>query len=125
MADRMRPAKPRILVVEDEILLALTMAQDLEEAGFEVIGPASTVASALKLVSDSGCDAAVLDINLTRETVEPVAHALRDLRVPFMTVTGYSKSQRPAVFDGSPTLSKPAEAREVVALLQQMLTSND
>lgn len=122
MTMRNNPVRPRILVVEDEVLLALTLAEDLAEGGYAVVGPVGSVDMALKLISENGCDAAVLDINLTRETVEPVAHALRNLGVPFMTVTGYSTQQRPKVFDGIPTLAKPADARDVIATLKRLLT---
>ena len=121
MTDRVSVPKQRILVVEDEVLLALTMAQVLEDGGFDVVGPVGSVEMALQLIASNGCDAAVLDINLTRETVEPVAYALKQLGVPFMTVTGYSRTQRPVVFAGSPTLSKPADAREVIAALRSLL----
>ena len=64
----------RVLVVEDEFLVALDIAQQITEAGFEVVGPANSVAKAIALIDELGCDVAVLDVNLGHETAEPIAH---------------------------------------------------
>jgi DNA-binding NarL/FixJ family response regulator len=66
----------RVLIVEDEALVALDVARQLTEAGLTIVGPAVSVASALKLIEQGGCDAAVLDINLGRETSDPVVQEL-------------------------------------------------
>ena len=67
----------RVLVVEDEFMIGLDIGQQLASAGYEVVGLATSVAKALKLVAQSGCDIAVLDVNLGGETCEPVAQKLR------------------------------------------------
>ena len=112
----------RILIVEDDALLALDLAQILEEAGFTVVGPVVSTAKALALLVETGCDAALLDVHLGRdETSEPVARELRLRGTPFLTVTGYSHEQRPAAFAGSPVLSKPVRPSELVKELQRCL----
>ena len=83
----------RVLVVEDEAIVAIDIADQLTEAGFLVVGPAPSVAKALKLIEDVGCDVAVLDVNLRDETAEPVA---RELRFAAHTVSfSVGRLQRP------------------------------
>ncbi|HWE17697.1 MAG TPA: response regulator [Hyphomicrobiaceae bacterium] len=110
--------KSRVLIVEDDALLGLDIAAQLTEAGFEVIGPAVSVENALGLLRAAGCDVALLDVNLGKETSEPVARELRALSKPFVVLSGYSSEQHPTEFRGAPLLSKPARLGELVALLQ-------
>jgi DNA-binding response OmpR family regulator len=109
----------RILIVEDNALLAIELAEALKAAGFETVGPALTVAQAIALIGKTGCDAAVLDINLRGETSETVAQKLRDGGVPFVTMTGYARTQQPAIFDGVPTFTKPVAMELVIAELRR------
>ncbi len=109
----------RVLVVEDEAIVALEIEQNLKDAGFEVVGPAARVAEALELLKEFGCDAAVLDINLGAETSEPIARLLADNGTPFVTVSGYSQDQRPSGFSGGAFLTKPLRAELLVAQLRQ------
>lgn len=111
----------RVLVVEDEPLLALDIAHHLEDAGFEVVGPASSVARALRLIDEVGCDAAVLDINLGPETAELVAEVLLQRGTPFVSLSGYSSEQRPAIFQTAHFLTKPARPEDLIALLNQLI----
>jgi DNA-binding response OmpR family regulator len=107
----------RVLVVEDDALLAIDIANQLSDAGFDVVGPATSAAKALRLVGETGCDAAVLDVNLGSETAEPVAHELRARGTPFVVLSGYSSDQHPPGFHGAPTLTKPARPADLVAML--------
>jgi len=109
----------RVLVVEDEAIVALEIEQNLRDAGFEVVGPAKRVAEALELLKEVGCDAAVLDINLGAETSEPIARMLSGKGTPFVTVSGYSQDQRPSGFSGGAFLAKPLRAELLVAQLRQ------
>jgi PAS domain S-box-containing protein len=109
----------RVLVVEDEAIVALEIEQNLRDAGFEVVGPAARVAEALEFLKEFGCDAAVLDINLGSETSEPIARILSDKGTPFVTVSGYSQDQRPSGFRGGAFLAKPVRAELLVAQLRQ------
>jgi len=114
----------RVLIVEDEALVALDIAGQLTEAGLTVVGPAVSVAGALQLIGNSGCDAAVLDINLGCETSEPVAQELRTKNVPFVILTGYAKSAALRGYDGAPVISKPARPVELIAALLRCLSRN-
>jgi DNA-binding response OmpR family regulator len=107
----------RVLVVEDDALIGLDIAQQLTDAGFEVVGPAISAGKALSLLAEKGCDVAVLDVNLGRETSESVASELRAQHTPFVVLSGYPSEQHPLSFRGAPTLSKPARPQELVAML--------
>lgn len=111
----------RVLVVEDEALVALDIAGQLTAANFSVVGPAVSVAGALKLITGTGCDVALLDINLGRETSERVALELRERKIPFAVLTGYGAKDRPACFDGAPIVSKPAQAADIVGAVLKCL----
>jgi CheY-like chemotaxis protein len=81
----------RVLVVEDEWLIAAQVGRTLERAGAVVAGPALSVAQALALLGDGPApDGAVLDLNLRGETVTPVALALAGRGVPFLLLTAYA-----------------------------------
>ena len=111
----------RVLVVEDEALVALEIASALSEAGYEVVGPASSVGRALDLIQRLGCDVAVLDINLGAETAEPIAEALARAGKPFLTISGYAPRQRPASFADAPHLGKPLRPEVLVAEVTRCL----
>lgn len=107
----------RVLIVEDEFFIALDIGQQLADAGFEVVGPAPSVAKALKLAAEPGCDVAILDVNLGGETSEPVARKLREADKPFVVLSGYSDSRLPW-YGAAPVLSKPLRMQDLIAALQ-------
>ena len=80
---------PRILVVEDEYLIAMELDGTLRTAGYRVIGPALDIHAALELLKAERPDAAILDVNLRGEWVTPVAEVLEAMSVPFLLATGY------------------------------------
>ncbi len=110
-------AQGRILVVEDEPLVGMEIAEALAQAGFDVLGPAASNVDALALVAEQGCDGAVLDVNLGRETSEPLAAKLKGDGVPFVTLTGYAADQTPPAFRDSAILTKPVLTEILVAEL--------
>jgi CheY-like chemotaxis protein len=83
----------RVLIVEDEFLLAIELEALLKEKGCEVLGPALTVEGALAFVYGEESDFALLDVNLKGLRATPVAAALRERGVPFVLLTGYSRVQ--------------------------------
>lgn len=98
---------PCVLVVEDEMLLAMLVEDLLGDAGYRVL-KAARVPNALDLVAGGGrIDAALLDINLAGEQVFPVAEQLRLRGVPFVFASGYGESGLPEEFRDSPVLQKP------------------
>jgi DNA-binding NarL/FixJ family response regulator len=114
------PRRARVLVVEDEALVALELAAGLALAGYEVVGPFGRVAPALDRLADGLPDAALLDVNIAGEPVEPVADLLADRGVPFAFVTAYGEPPWPR-HAGRPRLPKPAAGRQVLALLEGLL----
>ncbi|WP_421693916.1 response regulator [Aestuariivirga sp.] len=81
----------RILVVEDEALIAVMVEDMLTDMGSSVVGPAATIEAALKLAATEMLDAAVLDVNVRGERIDPVADALLARGVPMLFATGYGE----------------------------------
>jgi CheY-like chemotaxis protein len=109
----------RVLVVEDEFMIGLDISEQLAEAGFEVVGPALSVAKALRFVAEPGCDVAVLDVNLGSETSGSIARNLRASGTPFVVVTGYSADNLPPWFRDAIVLTKPYRIDDLVAALRK------
>jgi PAS domain S-box-containing protein len=104
-----RAEKPRMLLVEDEALVAMMIGECLAEFGFQVIGPIATVSEALAAARNQHFDAAVLDINLGDGLVYTVAEILVKRGVPFIFVTGYDPDSVDTRFSGVTVLQKPIE----------------
>ena len=97
----------RILVVDDEPLIAMMVQEWLAELGCETIGPAHSVQDALDLIGSVTVDGAILDVSLGREDCYPVADALRGLGIPIAFATGHGAGSVPARFHGVLILPKP------------------
>jgi CheY-like chemotaxis protein len=100
-------ANCRILIVEDEAVIALELATILEDEGAEIVGIANNLASALDFVRLSHIDCALLDIYLHNETSYRVADALSHRRVPFAFLTGFTDPVLPARHKHRPVINKP------------------
>lgn len=111
----------RILVAEDEYLLADDLKEALELANAEVLGPVASLEDAAAFLASGNIDAAVLDVNLRGEPVFSLADELLQQRVPFAFVTGYDRSALPPRFERVPRLEKPADGTKVVRTLQTLL----
>ena len=98
----------RILVVEDEVLLAMDLEDALASHGAEVLGPVSSIAQALALLADERPDAVTLDMNLGGASSLPVADDLVERKIPFVVVSGYSDTyaKEPSLKD-APFVKKP------------------
>lgn len=114
----------RILVVEDEALIAMLIEDSLREAGAEIVGPSPSVVEALRLISavetEGSLDAAVLDVRLGDDTVLAVADQLATLGVPFVFVTAYGEV-RLGGHANAPVLGKPIASEELIAALVDLL----
>ena len=113
----------RILVVEDQYLLASEIQRMLLRVGAEVVGPAPSVVQALGLVAGEHLDAAVLDVNLDGEDSYPVAEALARKGVPFLFLTGYERWVLPPTYASVERLDKPFNARELAQTLSRIIPS--
>ncbi len=107
----------RVLVVEDEALLAMLMESFLEELGCTVVGSASRLEDALRKASSLDLDAAVLDVNLGGTMSYPVAEMLRDKGVPVVFATGYGVAGVRADLRSAPVLSKPFSLEQLAQAL--------
>jgi PAS domain S-box-containing protein len=111
--------RPRVLLVEDEALVAMMIKETLAEFGFQVLGPISTASEALATARECHLDAAVLDINLGDGLVYTVAEILAKRGVPFVFVTGYDADSVDSRFDGIPVLQKPIERESLKKIFRQ------
>lgn len=112
------PSGRCVLIVDDEALIALNLADSLRELGFTVLGPAHSVEAAIALIRSGAPDVAVLDINLAGQSSAPVARALRALGVPFVYCTGYTEpADQIAPGLEAETITKPADPDLLAAAL--------
>ena len=100
-------ARYRILIVEDDPIIAMMLEDAVRELRLDPIGPISSVAGALELLSAHDVSAAVLDCNLGDEYVWPVADRLEAIHIPFLFSTGYGRPGIPERFGSRSVLSKP------------------
>jgi two-component system, response regulator PdtaR len=113
-----------VLVVEDEFLIAMDLELLLRRHGWRVLGPAATVAEALRLLGREAPDVALLDVNLRGELVTPVAEELRARGVPFVLASAYDSSGlREAVLVEALNLGKPTDERRLLTALAQAVAS--
>jgi CheY-like chemotaxis protein len=120
MVSLVRPP-PRVLVVEDQMLLALALTSLLEDIGCEAVGPVAQVVTALPIVMKEPLDAALLDIRLADESVEPIAAILERRGIPFAFVTGHSRDQIPVALRDRPYVGKPFSDSEIKTVLRELL----
>ncbi|MBW9091941.1 response regulator [Rhizobium wenxiniae] len=117
MSDRALEGR-RILLIEDEYLVATDLVTALENAGAVVFGPVSDLERAMDIVgSRFALDGAVLDINLDGEMVYPAAAVLSEHSVPIVFVTGYECRSLPEPFARNPCLAKPFNERDLIDAL--------
>jgi CheY-like chemotaxis protein len=116
----------RILICEDEPFIALDLAVSVEDAGGEVIGPASSVREAMALLEGTTVSGAILDVHLIDRDVTPVAETLLERGVPVIVQTGVGlppelKERYPTL----PVLLKPVFSERIVRQLSGLISSND
>jgi PAS domain S-box-containing protein len=111
----------RILVVEDEPLLAMELETNLAALGCKTIRSAATLNSAKTAVHESQCDAALVDVNLAGRQVDDLAIALTRKNIPFALVTGYGREALPSGFKDAMILSKPFGKEQLLTVLAQLL----
>ena len=113
--------KPRILIVEDEPIIALDLEDMLADADFDIAGTASTVETALRLIESRSFDAAILDANLCGVSAAPVAAALQARGLPYVVLSGYSTEQHPQALRRAVLLMKPADPTLIIQTLRNLL----
>lgn len=114
-------ARRAVLIVEDDWLIAQDLSEEVEEAGYDVLGPAHTVPQALALLQDGNPDGAILDVNLRGETSYQIAKVLAERRIPFVFLTGYASDQLRSGFRDALLLNKPVLVPELRTTLRQIM----
>lgn len=113
-----------ILVVEDEAIVAVMIADILQELGATVIGPLCSLGQALAMADDPRIEAAILDVNLRGDPVDPIAARLFGRGIPFAFATGYGASPAGPWAD-APVLPKPFSEATIVDAVRNMLRARD
>ena len=103
----------RVLVVEDDMLIAICVEEVLQSLGCVVVGPVSKLDAAMRMANDEALDAAILDINIRGGRVYPVAERLRARGIPFALASGYGDWALPEAFRNQPRLTKPFTMQEL------------
>jgi CheY-like chemotaxis protein len=114
-------AVPRILIVDDEPLVAKMVAEWVEELGHEVAGPFRDASSALALVAATPPDAAIVDVSLGAGSGYTVAESLAQRKIPFVFATGHAEGSLIPRFSGTPVLVKPYDFGDVDAAIGKMI----
>jgi DNA-binding response OmpR family regulator len=112
----------RILVVEDYGRLAKLIAEVLELAGWQVVGPIGRLTEAIAIAASGGFEAALLDVNLGGEAVYPIAEVLNERKVPFTFLTGYDAEALQCPFCEQPRLGKPFKPAELIDTVARLVT---
>jgi PAS domain S-box-containing protein len=115
------PDDKRVLLVEDEPLVSMMLADMLSAFGHKVDGPYSRFSDAILAAKSNNLQAGILDVNLGGEKTYAVADILTDRKIPFAFVTGYGPDSIVSAFAHAPVLQKPIEAAKLHALLQQIV----
>ncbi|MDW6024584.1 response regulator [Mesorhizobium sp. BAC0120] len=111
----------RVLVVEDEYLIALDIGEALENAGAQVVGPAGTIIKAATLVRENGFDIAVVDVALQDGDAYPVVDALQAADIPVLFLTGYERSGLRREYRTLPHLTKPFQYTDFIKTLADLI----
>lgn len=116
-------ARKRVMLVEDEFLLSAVLSADLQEYGYDVLGPFASLSRGLEAVRSESFDGAILDINLRGEMVYPLAEELLRRRIPFLFLSGYEAANMPVAFRGHARLAKPADPDVLLRAVRTMLAT--
>jgi len=110
----------RVLVVEDEPIIAMDIATTLSEAGCKVVGPAANLEKARELIADAEFDIALLDANLSGDRVDELAAELTRKGIPFAFLTGYEREALPEAFRQAPMVGKPFTQQAAIDIIERL-----
>lgn len=110
----------RVLLVEDQIIVAMEMEDILRGFGCAVVGPVGTLEAAIRLAREAVLDAAILDVDLDGQKVFPVAEELQARGIPFVLATGYGESSLPENWRGLRRLTKPFRREHIEAIMRSL-----
>jgi CheY-like chemotaxis protein len=112
--------KRRVMIVEDEMLVAMLLEDILGELGLEVAAVCSHLDDALTRAASDAVDFVILDVNLDGKRSFPVADILRARKIPFLFATGYGSKALEADYAEAPTLAKPFTFADIERALKKM-----
>jgi DNA-binding response OmpR family regulator len=115
----------RVLVVEDELLVAMMIEEVLCVAGCVIVGPVNDLPKALQAAREQAIDVALLDVNLAGERVFPVAAVLAERSVPYVFMTGYGRGMLPVEYANRLIIPKPFKLRDLTDNLSAALRAAD
>lgn len=115
-------ASLKVLVIEDEAIIAMLLEDMLADLGHQVVATAGRMPQATKLASELPVDLAIVDVNLNGEQTYPLAAILTARRVPFVFATGYGLAGIREEWRGVPTLQKPFQAWELAEAISRAVT---
>ena len=115
----------RVLILEDEFVLADDLARAVRDEGGRPVGPVATIEQAKELIARERPDAAILDLNLRGEMASDFIRGLRATHLPCLIVSGYGEDARPASVSDVPRIEKPASPSLVIAALAAELERVD
>ena len=110
----------RILLVEDEVMIALLLEKTLQSLGITVLGPVGHLGNALEMAQSEEFDGAILDVTIRGGSVFPVAELLMTRRIPFALATGHAAEYLPAHLRDQRLLRKPYSIDDITAALQYL-----
>lgn len=110
----------RVLVVEDEMMIALMLEDMLSDLGHDVVGLAMRLPQALAMAREAAIDMAILDVNLDGRLSFPVAEILAARGVPFFFATGYGSAGVEPPFKDYPVIKKPFETKDLVSAIAKV-----
>jgi DNA-binding NtrC family response regulator len=118
-----RPKTPRVLVVEDNALIALDLEEILKNSGCFVVGPSMTVREAKSIVDREGIDVAIIDFILEDGLAGPLARYLDEKHIPYALCTGRHADELSAHFPRTPILGKPYNPDDVATVVNSLIAS--
>lgn len=114
-------SRTRILLVEDEVMIRMMVADMLEELGYSVVAEAGDIDEGVRLVQSTDFDIAILDVNVNGKVITPVAEAVQLRGRPLVFATGYGAQGLPEKFRDRPTLQKPFQIETLARTIESVL----
>ncbi len=114
-------SRTSILLVEDEVMIRMMVADMLEELGYTIAGEAGDIDEGVRLVQATDFDIAILDVNVNGKVITPVAEAVQLRGLPFVFATGYGVQGLPEKFRDRPTLQKPFQIETLARTIEMVL----
>ncbi len=111
----------RVLVVEDELVIAIDLESELRDRGFDVLGPAGSVEDAMRLIDAEQPTLALLDVNLGGSDSMEIAKRLEEMAVPTIFVSGYNGAMAPESLAGQRVLGKPIDYPALCKAMEEEL----